>query len=70
MSLGFIVGDTVDVAFSSKTIQGEVTRISSKIIDEVECGVVEIKRPKVGEGYTHIEIPAVDGTFDHITKVV
>lgn len=68
MALGFIIGDTVDVAFSSKTIQGEVTRISSKIVDEVECGVVEIKRPGSN---SHIEIPADDsGTFDHITKVV
>jgi len=66
MSLGFVVGDTVDVAFSNKTIQGEVTRISSKTEDEVEVGVVEIQR----SGGSHIEIQAVDGTFDHITKVV
>jgi len=66
MSFGFIVGDTVEVAFTNKTIQGEVTRISSKTEDEVECGVVEIKRP----GGSHIEIQAIEGNFDHITKVV
>jgi hypothetical protein len=66
MDLGFKVGDTVDVAFSNATIQGEVTRISSKTEDETECGVVEIRRA----GGSHVEIQAVDGTFDHITKAV
>lgn len=66
MAFSFAVGDTVEVAFQNATMQGEVTRISSKIEDEVECGVVEIQR----SGGSHIEIQAVDGTFDHITKVV
>lgn len=67
MTLGFNVGDTVNAVDGNRTLQGVVTRINTKVIDDVETGVaVEIKR----SGGSCIEISADEsGTFDHITKV-
>lgn len=66
MSLGFIVGDTVDVV-EGRTLRGEVMRIETRLIDDVETPIiVEIKRP----GGSCIEILSNnEGTFSHVTKV-
>ena len=67
MALGFIVGDTVDVADGSRMLQGEVVRIEMRLIDEVSTPItVEIQR----SGRSCIEIMSdSEGTFNHITKV-
>ena len=68
MTFGFKVGDTVNAQDGNRVIQGEVTRIRTKMVEDVETGIcVEVKRP----GGSCIEIPAdSEGTFDHITKAV
>jgi len=68
MSFDFNVGDTVNAVDGSRTLQGEVTRINTKMVEDAEVGIaVEIKR----SGGSCIEIPAdSEGTFDHISKVV
>jgi len=67
MSLGFKKGDTVDVLDGDRVIRGDVTRIEYQTVDEVEAPViVEVKRP----GGSSIEFLPVDGSFDHVTKVV
>lgn len=48
MSLGFIVGDTVDVTLGTTVMQGEVTRI---VTDGEDVQLFEIQRP----GGSHIE---------------
>ena len=64
MSLGFIVGDTVEVDLNGVIISGTVTRISNNPEDTEEM-VVEIQRP----GGSHIEFSRDDeNTFDFITK--
>lgn len=68
MPFDFKVGDTVNAVDGNRTLQGQVTRINSKMVEDAEVGIaVEIKRP----GGSCIEIPAdSEGTFDHINKVV
>lgn len=48
MPLGFITGDTVDVALGSTVMRGEVTRI---VVEGEEVQLFEIQRP----GGSHIE---------------
>lgn len=64
MSLGFIVGDSVEVDLNGSTLTGTVTRISNNPEDTEEM-LVEIQRA----GGSHIEFARDDEeTFDFITK--
>lgn len=65
MSLGFIVGDTVNIDRGGTIIQGEVIRIEEN--EASEPILVEIRR---SGGSCHEFGPDESSTFDFITKEV